>query len=75
MQPIIVEGYSNDADAATQMTLSSDRALLVDHYLVQHFHLHSNDIGVVSLNSRPPQSSGKNLWDGASILLLPQQKK
>ena len=75
MQPIIVEGYSNDADAATQMTFSSERALLVDHYLVQHFHLHSNDIGVVSLNSRPPQSSGKNLWDGASILLLPQQKK
>ena len=75
MQPIIVEGYSNDAEAGTQMTLSSERALLVDHYLVQHFHLHANDIGVVSLNSRPPQSSGKNLWDGASILLLPQQKK
>ncbi len=75
IQPIIVEGYSNDADAATQMTLSSERALLVDHYLVQHFHLHSNDIGVVSLNSRPPQSSGKNLWDGTSILLLPQQKE
>jgi phospholipid/cholesterol/gamma-HCH transport system substrate-binding protein len=75
MQPMIVEGYSNDADAARQITLSSRRALLIDHYLVQHFHLHSNDIGVVSLNSKPPQSSGKNVWDGASIILLPQQKK
>ena len=75
MEPIIVEGYSNDADAATQMTHSSQRALLVDHYLLQHFHLHSNDIGVVSLNSRPPESSGKSIWDGASILILRQHKK
>jgi phospholipid/cholesterol/gamma-HCH transport system substrate-binding protein len=73
-QPVIVEGYSTDADAAKQITLSSQRALLVEHYLEQHFHLHSNDIGVVALNSKAPQSSGKTLWDGASILILPQQK-
>ena len=74
MQPIIVEGYSNDPDPARQITLSSQRALMVDHYLIEHFHLHSNDIGVVSLNAKPPQSSGKSVWDGAAILILPQQK-
>lgn len=74
-QPLIVEGYSNDADAAKQITFSSQRALLVEHYLVQRFHLHSSDIGVVSLNEKPPQSSGKSVWDGASIILLPQMKQ
>ena len=72
--PLIVEGYSDDADPGRQITLSGQRALLVDQYLVQHFHLHSKDIGVVSLNARPPISSGKNAWDGASIVILPQQK-
>ncbi len=75
MQPIIVEGYSSADDASTQITLSSKRALLIEHYLKQRFHLHSNNIGVVSLNSRPPQSSGKNVWNGACILLLAQAKQ
>ncbi len=75
LQPIVVEGYSNDADAAAQITLSNQRAILVEHYLVQRFRLHANDIGVVSLNSRPPQLSGKNVWDGVAILFLPPQRQ
>lgn len=47
MQPLVVEGYSDDTDAARQITLSSQRALLVEHYLVQRFHLHASDIGVL----------------------------
>ena len=62
MSPIIVEGYSDDADPAKEITRSAQRALLVDHYLVQHFHLHSRDIGFVSLNAKPPRSSGKDVW-------------
>jgi len=69
-QPIIVEGYSNQALAADEMVASSSRSLLVAHYLEEHFHLNARNIGLMPLNANAPPSSGKSSWDGACIVLL-----
>jgi phospholipid/cholesterol/gamma-HCH transport system substrate-binding protein len=68
-QPIIVEGYSNQASAASEMVISRSRSLTVAHYLEKRFHLSDENIGVMPLNAAPPPSSGKRSWDGACIVL------
>ncbi len=73
-QPMVIEGYSADRDPAIQITLSNQRILLVERYLVERFHLHETDMGGVPLNATPPQSSGKSTWDGACVVLLPRKK-
>jgi phospholipid/cholesterol/gamma-HCH transport system substrate-binding protein len=73
-QPIIVEGYSNQASAANEMVTSRSRSLIVARYLEKRFHLSANNIGVMPLNATPPPSSGKNSWDGACIVLVADAK-
>lgn len=69
-QPIIVEGYSNQASAADEMATSRSRSILVAHYLEKRFHLSARNIGLMPLNATAPPSSGKSSWDGACIVLL-----
>src|SRR5580658_2995890 len=69
-QPIIVEGYSNQASAATEMATAWSRSLIIAHYLEKRFHLSAKNIGVIPLNATAPPSSGKDSWDGACIVLL-----
>jgi phospholipid/cholesterol/gamma-HCH transport system substrate-binding protein len=73
-QPIIVEGYSNQAPAANEMVTSRSRSLIVARYLEKHFHLSTNKIGVIALNATAPPSSGKDSWDGACIVLVANAK-
>jgi phospholipid/cholesterol/gamma-HCH transport system substrate-binding protein len=69
-QPIIVEGYSNQASAANEMVTSRSRSLIVARYLEMHFHLSAKNIGVMPLNATAPPSSGKASWNGACIVLI-----
>jgi len=73
-QPIIIEGYSNHASAADEMATSRSRSLLIAHYLEKRFHLSARNIGLMPLSDTAPSSSGKDSWDGACIVLLPDIK-
>jgi phospholipid/cholesterol/gamma-HCH transport system substrate-binding protein len=73
-QPIIVEGYSNQASAANEMVTSRSRSLIVARYLEKRFHLSAENIGVMPLNATAPPTSGKRSWDGACIVLLANAK-
>jgi phospholipid/cholesterol/gamma-HCH transport system substrate-binding protein len=73
-QPLIVEGYSNQALAGDEMVASRSRSILVARYLEEHFHLSARNIGLMPLNATAPPSSGKNSWDGACVVLLAKAK-
>jgi phospholipid/cholesterol/gamma-HCH transport system substrate-binding protein len=73
-QPIIVEGYSNQASAANEMVTSRSRSLIVARYLEKRFRLSAENIGVMPLNATAPPSSGKDSWDGACIVLIANTK-
>jgi phospholipid/cholesterol/gamma-HCH transport system substrate-binding protein len=73
-EPIVVEGYSNQASAANQMVTSRSRSLIVSRYLEKRFHLSAKNIGVMPLNDTAPPSSGKESWDGACIVLVADAK-
>ena len=66
---IIVEGYSRYGLRMSSLS-QSRRADLVRRYLAVHFHLRHSDLGIVPLLSKPPEGSGRESWDGASIMLL-----
>jgi phospholipid/cholesterol/gamma-HCH transport system substrate-binding protein len=72
---IIVEGYSNQASAADEMSTSRSRSLLVARYMEKRFHLSPQNIGLISLNAAAPSSSGKESWDGACVVLVPPDIK
>jgi phospholipid/cholesterol/gamma-HCH transport system substrate-binding protein len=67
---IIVEGYSTAGSTDQQYIVARRRADLVRHYLEIHYHLRHDDLGIVSLESKPPQSSGETVRNGAAIMLL-----
>jgi phospholipid/cholesterol/gamma-HCH transport system substrate-binding protein len=67
---IIVEGYSSDDPIDEQFSVARRRADLVRRYLEVHYHLQHDDLGIVSLENRPPQGSGETVWNGAAIMLL-----
>jgi phospholipid/cholesterol/gamma-HCH transport system substrate-binding protein len=73
-QPIVVEGYSNQASAADEMVTSRSRSLIIAHYLEKRFHLSAKNIGVIPLNGTAPPSSGKDSWDGVCIVLVADAK-
>jgi phospholipid/cholesterol/gamma-HCH transport system substrate-binding protein len=73
-EPMVIEGYSENAQAAKQITMSTSRSLLAAQYLEKHFRLRSQDIGVISLMATPPASSGRASWDGACVVLLGREK-
>ncbi|MGB7130701.1 MAG: MlaD family protein [Candidatus Sulfotelmatobacter sp.] len=73
-QPIIVEGYSDQASAANEMVTSRSRSLIVARYLEKRFHLSAENIGVMPLNATAPPSSGKHSWDGACIVFVANAK-
>ncbi len=68
--PIVIEGYSNDSAPVVQMLQAKERAVLIKHYLENHLKLESKNIGIMPLQSVPPQASGKAAFDGACIVLL-----
>ncbi len=67
---IVVEGYSMVGPPDQQFVRSRRRADLVRRYLETHYHLRHSDLGIVPLRNKPPQSAGRESWDGAAIMLL-----
>jgi len=72
--PIMIEGYSTAPLAYEQIAFSNAHSLTVAHYLEKRFKLHSANIGTISLDTKPPQGSGKDSWNGACIVFLSKQK-
>jgi len=72
--PIMIEGYSTDPVPYQQILLSSAHSAAVAHYLETRFKLQSANLGTISLDAKPPQASGKDVWDGACIVFLSRQK-
>ena len=56
-----------DGEVATVVDSLPD---LVRRYLETRYHLRHSDIGIVPLRNKPPQSAGRDNWDGAAIMLL-----
>jgi phospholipid/cholesterol/gamma-HCH transport system substrate-binding protein len=67
---IVVEGYAAAGSPDEQYVQSRKRANLVRDYLEAHYHLRHSNLGIVPLRNQPPQSAGRNVWDGAAIMLL-----
>lgn len=68
--PIVVEGYSDGADPADQLTSSRNRAILVREYLQRQFHLDRNDLGIVFMRNSPPDGLGHSQWDGICVVFV-----
>jgi phospholipid/cholesterol/gamma-HCH transport system substrate-binding protein len=72
--PIMIEGYSTDPLPYNQILLSNAHSAAVAHYLERRFKVQSSNLGTISLDAKPPQSSGKDLWNGACIVFLAGRK-
>jgi phospholipid/cholesterol/gamma-HCH transport system substrate-binding protein len=68
--PIVIEGYSDAADPADQLSLSRDRAILVREYLQRRFQLDESKVGIVSMSNSPPEGVGHSHWDGICVVFL-----
>jgi len=72
--PIVIEGYSDGADLADQLSLSRNRAILVREYLQRQFHIDRSDLGIVSMRNSPPDGVGHSDWDGICVVFLSRKK-
>ncbi len=68
--PIVIEGYSNRGPASKRFTTAQQRADQVRKYLISHFQLNPDLIGVMPLEDKPPRKSGMESWDGVCIALV-----
>src|ERR1700676_1862523 len=68
--PLVVEGYSDTADAAQRLATSRTRATLVRNYLQNHFQLDPGAIGSVALENQPPAGLARGDWNGVAIVIL-----
>lgn len=68
--PVVVEGYSDTADAAQRLATSRTRAILVRNYIQSHFQLEPTTIGSVALENRPPAGLDRTDWDGIAIVIV-----
>jgi phospholipid/cholesterol/gamma-HCH transport system substrate-binding protein len=68
-QPIVIEGYSDAADPAEQLSLSYTRASLVRTYVESRFPFAEKNLGVMPLGATPPPGLGHNQWSGVCILV------
>ncbi len=74
LQPIVVEGYSNSADQATQVAVSRRRSILVSRYLQKHFLIDPQNIGFVGLAGTPPATAGHAGFNGVCVNVLRAKK-
>ena len=71
--PIVIEGYSGGGNAADELALSNERAILVRRYLLLHFQLNPGNIGAVAMSNKPPAGLDHSTWDGICIV-VPKRK-
>jgi phospholipid/cholesterol/gamma-HCH transport system substrate-binding protein len=68
--PIVVEGYWSGSGPADQLLLSRNRAILVRHYLQNHFQLDPAHLGAIPMKNHPPDGLDRSNWDGICIVVL-----
>jgi phospholipid/cholesterol/gamma-HCH transport system substrate-binding protein len=68
--PLVIEGYSDTADAAQRLATSRTRAILVRNYLQNHFQLDPSTIGSVALENQPPAGLDRGDWNGIAIVIV-----
>jgi phospholipid/cholesterol/gamma-HCH transport system substrate-binding protein len=68
--PVVIEGYSDTADAAQRLATSRTRAILVRNYVQSHFQLEPTTIGSVALENQPPAGLDRADWNGVAIVIL-----
>ena len=73
--PIVIEGYCDNGRSADQLRLSRARAILVRQYLQSRFQLDASNLGIVALQSAPPNGVGHADWDGICIVILKRKSK
>jgi phospholipid/cholesterol/gamma-HCH transport system substrate-binding protein len=67
--PLMVEGFAGDGTASQQYLAGRRRAVRVQNYIVERFHLRPNYVGVISLGAEPavPGKSG-GFKDGVGLV-------
>lgn len=73
--PVVVEGYSASGMPDQQYIESRARALAVREHLESRFHLNPKRVGVMPLADHPPKATGKEKWDGVSLVLVVSKKQ
>ena len=68
--PIMVEGYDSVGTPVERINVSRDRALAVQKYLRDRYHISALDIGAIGLNSSAPGGTGQTSWNGICIVLF-----
>lgn len=69
-KPLMVEGYSNHGAPSEEYLVSEQRATIVREYLIAHFQLKPDYTGAMPLSDSPPEKTGKQSWDGISLVVL-----
>ncbi len=72
--PVVIEGYSDGADTADELSSSRNRAILVREYLQHRFQLDPSKVGVVSMRNSPPEGVGRSHWNGICVVFLKRQE-
>lgn len=67
---IVIEGYAESEDPATQFSMARSRAILVSQYLQDHLQIDQRNLGIVSMKNLPPAGAGHPTWDGICIVTL-----
>ena len=73
--PLVIEGYSDTADAEQRLATSRTRAILVRNYLQNHFQLDPSTIGSVALENQPPPGIDRGDWNGIAIVVLSSRNR
>jgi len=67
-KPLIVEGYASGPSPSEELIESRHRAALVRNYLQLRYHLQPKNTGIIALRSTPPSATGKDTFDGVSLV-------
>jgi phospholipid/cholesterol/gamma-HCH transport system substrate-binding protein len=68
--PMMVEGYAELGEPDQRYIASRDRAVAVRSYLQSRFHLNSKLVGVMPMGNHPPNTTGKQQWNGIALVLV-----
>ncbi|HKD04523.1 MAG TPA: MlaD family protein [Bryobacteraceae bacterium] len=69
-KPVMVEGYSSHGAPSEEYLKSDQRASIVREYLIDRFQLKPQNTGLMPLSDSPPEKTGKESWDGISLVVL-----
>jgi phospholipid/cholesterol/gamma-HCH transport system substrate-binding protein len=69
--PLVVEGYATQGSPSERFIRAKQRASVVQIYINKRFALHPNTVGVMPMSDSPPPETGKTVWDGIALVLIP----